>query len=242
MTDKNNGKAWVVMPLYYYPLTEKTWKPLHDAISAHPDTNFLVVVNPRSGPGDYPLPGQDYVREIPRLNAFSNVCTVGYVKIDYCRRPIAETFAEIRQYANWATHHSGLYVEGIYVDETPNHVSAERSVYLDAVVHNPGTPPEGDLTAFGNPDLVCICEEPYHKLRSENLQKRLEDFRIDRSRSIYQISGVPAGEVQDVAQEMCRRGQYVFVTDLVDDFYESFGPSWNEFVGAVNRSRCVEVK
>lgn len=27
----SSNKAWVVMPLYYYPLTETTWKPLYDA-------------------------------------------------------------------------------------------------------------------------------------------------------------------------------------------------------------------
>jgi hypothetical protein len=26
-----NENPWVVMPLYYYPLTEATWKPLYDA-------------------------------------------------------------------------------------------------------------------------------------------------------------------------------------------------------------------
>jgi hypothetical protein len=228
MSSISSSKAWVVMPLYYYPLTNTTWQPLYDAcvtsipcpvcqdlhpggqvdrnlevqvkvvplflscshisshtvfvittspsphpselkgrgycygrktirlkpqsrrdphgltfkcphgtysIAAHPDTNFLIVVNPNSGPGDLPLPGPHYVQEVPRLNAFANVRCVGYVRIDYCRKPLRESMAEVRQYADWNTGFNipGLHVHGIYVDETPNHVSQERSEYLDAL-------------------------------------------------------------------------------------------------------------
>ncbi|KAI0144684.1 cell surface protein [Pestalotiopsis sp. NC0098] len=250
----SSNKAWVVMPLYYYPLTETTWKPLYNAIAAHPDTNFLVVVNPNSGPGVLPLPGHDYIREIPRLNAFENVRTVGYVRIDYCRKPLRQSLAEIRQYADWEVGHNipGLHVQGIYVDETPNHASTERAEYLDAVrlyikhvngllgertvVHNPGTPPEGDLSLFGYPDLVCISEEPHQLFAGEGVQKRLAELPLDRARSIYQLSGIPRQQIRDVVHELCKRGQYVFATDLQDDFYESFGPSWEDFISAVDQS------
>ncbi|KAK2612537.1 hypothetical protein QQS21_001475 [Conoideocrella luteorostrata] len=249
-------KPWVVMPLYYYPISEATWKPLYDAISVSPDINFLVIVNPNSGPGAGPLPGNDYVSEVPKLNSFPNVRTVGYVRIHYCRKPLEETCSEIDRYAGWDRHHSipGLYVEGIYVDETPNHVSDDRSDYLDRlrhfikcnegllgermVVHNPGTPPEGSLGSFGDPDLVCICEEPYELYQSRGVQRRLDEFSPKYERCAYQISGIPADEMDGAVQELCRRGQYVFATDLAVDFYESFGPSWHAFVEAVRKASC----
>ncbi|KAG8407890.1 hypothetical protein J3458_020200 [Metarhizium acridum] len=252
MDDKKT--PWVVMPLYYYPLDEATWKPLYDAIASYPGVNFLVVVNPNSGPGTDPLPGKDYVREVPRLNAFPNVRTVGYVRVDYCRKPLADTCAEIDRYARWSQHQDlpGLHVRGIYVDETPNHYSADRAQYLDrvgrfvkssrglagerTVVHNPGTPPEGELASFGNPDLVCVCEEPYHLYQRDGLQRRLADLAPEHERCIYQISGIPPDEVAAVAQELCRRGRYVFATDLVQDFYERFGTSWPSFVAAVAKA------
>lgn len=31
MTMADRTRPWVVMPLYYYPLDEATWKPLYDA-------------------------------------------------------------------------------------------------------------------------------------------------------------------------------------------------------------------
>ena len=53
------------------------------------------------------------------------------------------------------------------------------------------------------------------------------------ARSIW---AVPLDEIPTAVAEFSRRGQYVFATDLVKDFYESFGPSWTAFVAAVRRS------
>jgi hypothetical protein len=102
-----------------------------------------VILNPNSGPGDIAVANKDYTREIPKLNAYANVVTVGYIRIDYCRRPLSEVCAEIDTYAGWATEYekTGLGVEGILLDETPNHYTAERAEYLDAVrQHIKGTP------------------------------------------------------------------------------------------------------
>ncbi len=92
-------------------------------------------MNPNSGPGERPLPGKDYVREVPKLNVHANVRTVGYVRIDYCKKPLSEVYEEIEAYAGWAKDYetSGLGVGGILLDETPNHYTSERAEYLDAV-------------------------------------------------------------------------------------------------------------
>ena len=94
-----------------------------------------MVVNPNSGPGGSPLPGHDYVREVPKLNVQANVCTVGYIRIDYCKKSLSEVYEEIETYAGWAKDYetSGLGVKGILLDETPNHHSTDRAEYLDAV-------------------------------------------------------------------------------------------------------------
>jgi hypothetical protein len=105
------------------------------SITAHPELDFLIVVNPNSGPGDAALPGRDYVREVPKLNSFPNVRTVGYMAINYCRRPLSESCRDIELYAGWNRDHAieGLYVQGIYIDETPNHVSDDSTKYLDEI-------------------------------------------------------------------------------------------------------------
>ena len=40
----------VLLPLYVYP-SPGVWNPVFDAITAHPNVLFYVVVNPDSGPG-----------------------------------------------------------------------------------------------------------------------------------------------------------------------------------------------
>lgn len=145
--------AKILVPLYIYPVSEQTWQPLYQAyvfipssfqkltnaknlysISNNPNYEFVIVVNPNSGPGGNALPSHDYMREIPKLNNYRNVQTVGYMRIDWCRRPLSETFADIETFARWSTSgRPGLYVEGIYVDETPNHFTEERAQYLHAV-------------------------------------------------------------------------------------------------------------
>jgi Spherulation-specific family 4 len=102
-------------------------------IAAHPNVTFLVIVNPNSGPGGKPLPGYDYVREVPKLNAYANVVTVGYVRIDYCRKPLSEACDEIETYAGWTNENPALGLKGVLLDETPNHYSADRAGYLNAL-------------------------------------------------------------------------------------------------------------
>jgi hypothetical protein len=101
------------------------------------------------------------------------------------------------------------------------------------VIHNPGTPPDAELADSG-PDVIITCEEPYHRYCGGEVQKRLKEYHYDRAKSGYMISAVPANEISEVVQELCHRGAYLFVTDLVDDFYESFGKSWGDFVAAMD--------
>ncbi|KAH8787744.1 cell surface protein [Hyaloscypha finlandica] len=249
MTADTKPKATVLVPLYIYPLDEETWKPLYEAITNHPNLDFLVIVNPNSGPGDIFVANRDYSREIPKLNAHVNVVTVGYIRIDYCKRPLSEVCIEIDTYAGWATEYekTGLGVRGILLDETPNHYTAERAEYLDAVcqhikatpgiqgdrlvIHNPGTPPDAELGNPG-PDVIVTCEEPYERYQGEEVQKRLKDYHYDQPRSGYMVSGVPSTEIPALLQKLRYRGEYLFVTDLVNNFYESFGDSWGEFITA----------
>lgn len=97
----------------------------------------MIVINPGSGPfngsGKEPLPGHDYLREIPKLNVYNNVNTVGYVRVDWCKRPLDDVFDEIDTYAGWSQENPQLGMNGILLDETPNHYTKARFEYLDVV-------------------------------------------------------------------------------------------------------------
>lgn len=82
---------------------------------------------------------------------------VGYVRLDYCRRKLADVETDIKKYGNWARSgssfnasmlptnfdgesghqskdygKSGLGVQGIFFDETPNLFDEDTAAYLDA--------------------------------------------------------------------------------------------------------------
>jgi Spherulation-specific family 4 len=132
-------------------------------ISGQPNLDFLVILNPNSGPGDIVVANKDYTREIPKLNAYANVVTVGYIRIDYCRRPLSEVCAEIDTYAGWAAEYekTGLGVGGILLDETPNHYTAQRAEYLDAVrQHVKATPGiQGERLVCSPLSSIANCRE-----------------------------------------------------------------------------------
>ncbi|PYH91622.1 hypothetical protein BO71DRAFT_358977 [Aspergillus ellipticus CBS 707.79] len=222
-------------------------------IAAYPHLEFLVIVNPNSGPGALPSPDANYAREVARLNACPNVYTVGYIRIDYCRKPLAEACEEIDLYASWAAEHAttGLGVGGIMVDETPNHHAAPAAAYLAAlhehikassgllrdrlVVHNPGTPPDYTMAADPGPDLILVCEEPHPRYRSNEVQHRLRELHYDRVRCGYMISQVPRDEIRALVHDLRQRAAYVFITEIEGDFYERFGPySWGALMEALS--------
>jgi hypothetical protein len=105
------------------------------------------------------------------------------------------------------------------------------------VVHNPGTPPDAGLASPAIVDMIVLCEEPFERYTSEEVQQRLGDYFFDRSRSGYQISNIPKAQIKEATRELRQKGAFVFATSLVDDFYESFGECWKNFVEAMEVNR-----
>ena len=101
----------------------------------HPNLNFTAVVNPASGPGDTPEPDGNYTRDIPRLNSYPNIRTVGYVSTVWTNRNISLALADISTYSKWATNATipNLGMWGIFLDETPATWTAESQEYLENI-------------------------------------------------------------------------------------------------------------
>ena len=81
--------------------------------------------------------------------------------------------------------------------------------------------------------MIITCEEPYDRYQGKEVQQRLKEYPYDRARSGYMISAVPGEEIGSLVRELRHRGAYLFVTDLVNHFYEIFGNSWGDFVAAI---------
>jgi hypothetical protein len=104
-------------------------------ISAHPDVNFTVVINPGNGPGPDALPDANYTREIPKLTAYENVRLLGYVHTTYATRNVSSIRKDIQTYADWPTNSSNpnLAVRGIFFDETPQQYEPQTLTYLQGL-------------------------------------------------------------------------------------------------------------
>ncbi|POS77851.1 hypothetical protein DHEL01_v203757 [Diaporthe helianthi] len=119
------NKPFVLVPLYIYP-SPTAWDPLYVATEAHPELDFLVVVNPNNGPGADMLPDANYMEALASLTAAHNVKVIGYVHCSYGKRLLDELVAEVSAYRGW-THASerredakAIVVDGIFFDEVPS--------------------------------------------------------------------------------------------------------------------------
>jgi hypothetical protein len=195
------------------------------------------------------------------LNAKHNVTTIGYVRTDYCRRDVEDVFHDIEVYSGWpsATSHAGIHVKGIFFDETPNGWTEQVADYLDSittrvkhdqgiqgarlVMHNPGTIPEKRTTQV-KPDITAIFEASYTTFEDESVQERLsatanhDHYR--RTSVSFIVHSTPIGEIKALVDELKLRAQYLFVTDLQERYYESFGAGWDVFVDAVASRSAVD--
>lgn len=98
------SKPFVLVPLYIYPFPT-AWDPLYLAVDTHPELDFLVVVNPGSGPGPGVLPDANYIEALARLTAAPNVKVIGYVHCSYGKRLLDQLVADVSAYRGW-THAS----------------------------------------------------------------------------------------------------------------------------------------
>lgn len=92
------------------------------------------------------------------------------------------------------------------------------------VVHNPGTPPDPEMADAGS-DLLLVCEEPFARWQTNEVQHRLGELPYPRDRCGYMVTEVPNHHIPALVRDLRRRAAYIFVTEIVGDFYERFGPS-----------------
>lgn len=120
----------ILLPLYVYPAATyndgaKNWDPVISAASSNPSTTWLTVIDPHNGPGTTFKPGNDdvnYIAGVSRLNALSNMKTIGYVRTNYAKSSMDELKFNITTWKNWDTYTgANIAVQGIFFDESaPN--------------------------------------------------------------------------------------------------------------------------
>lgn len=93
-----------------------------------------MIINPEDGPGPSRYPNDDYIFQIQKLNTYSNVRTVGYVRTGYATRNITSVLQDVSTYSGWATFNAtALAVHGIFFDEVPSEYSSANAEYLKSI-------------------------------------------------------------------------------------------------------------
>ncbi len=126
-----SANVGLLVPLYEYPTGDAAvadWTALTQAIEAHPDLEFYVIINDNNG-APYSTNPPDTIKDwaswLGTLNARSNVKTVGYVYTSESSRDYATVTQGVDQYAAWTTNpgwsggatNYDVHIDGIFFDE-----------------------------------------------------------------------------------------------------------------------------
>src|SRR5271167_1560289 len=92
-------------------------------IQTYPTVEFIVVINPNSGPDGRPdLPDAQYQRAVPYLQGYQNVAPVRYVKTLYIKQTFQSSKEDVDKYSRWHelsknSSMGRMGLDGIFVDE-----------------------------------------------------------------------------------------------------------------------------
>ncbi|KAH6645410.1 Spherulation-specific family 4 [Truncatella angustata] len=235
----------LLVPLYIYP-TNSSWMPIYNAIELRPTLNFTVIVNPSSGPGENPLPSDDYYTAVQKLNSYANVKTVGYVRTGYATRNITEVIDDVLTYAGWSANSSSLGMSGIFFDEAVHQYDADAVTYMETidqvaknatgllgdrrVIHNPGTIPD---SRYNNSyvDITVVFEDNYTAWQNKSAEvEALSEHRHLNSIMINSVPWMSDSDLKMFVNDLAAKGEHIFITGNQKSFYESFASDWFNFV------------
>lgn len=127
-----------------------------------------------------------------------------------------------------------MYWRGVYKNRKN---SRRRSSTLFSKLQNGSSSHRefgGIRTIVGSPDITVIFEESSALWHEAESQSRLAELlQYKREHCSYMIHSVPEHLIRMLTKEMKTRGAYLFITELQEQYYESFGKSWREFVSAM---------
>lgn len=246
------GKAKLVIhiPLYIYPfhwVENNEWEQVADLVAAYPDVEFILKVNPESGPGS--SQNSDFTTGFGILSAGNNplhMKIIGYVYTSYGSRPIADVKTDIDRYVSWY----GQYIRGIFLDEMEDDTGDEAYYSeITAYCH------ERNLFTWGNPgkniaesyvsgntlDIFQISETDGYPT-SETISNNTFNGTYPTSKfavGIYNASSYNTSLLEDFAT----KAQYLFVTsdigpnpyDTVSQYIDDLAVHSGRLLGSIHK-------
>ncbi len=155
----NNAKKGIIIPAYFYD--SEIWDRLIDGKNENVD--FIVIVNPNSGPGYSEDP--HYTSIINRLND-NGILPIGYVHTSWGSRDIQEVKEEVDRWLELYPNIKGFFFDEAATEEEKIDYYAQLYSYVKekgnfTVVLNPGTKPY--IGYYEISDYIISYESPINE-------------------------------------------------------------------------------
>lgn len=239
-----NPDLHVDLPLYSWPI-DGAWDDVYRALEKNPSTQFNIIINPSSGPGEYP-PNSDYTGGVAKLNSYGNAHIYGYLRTGFTDRSISEIRDDAENYAQWQSHKDeDIHLDGIFVDEAPD--SLDKLSYMKDVhdaIHgafpngvqiwtNPGTTIPSEFYDYA--DTVTAFETGYNWWVDESREAIPWDLHDKSSVMIMRYEGdANDGGPEKQARTLIDRG---FKSGFLwgQEGYQEFSNVWGKFADAIKQ-------
>jgi hypothetical protein len=117
-------------------------------------------------------------------------------------------------------------------------IKSLRDVLADSlpsqIVHNPGTIPDARFTD-PNTDITVVFEGSEQTYQSQ--QAALTALPYHRSRYSYLVYSIAPSssknELRSTVDRLSQRAEFLFLTDLSENYYESFGTLWRDYIDVI---------
>lgn len=208
------------IPWYVHPAEDPAaWAALRDL-----DDLSLAVVNVANGPGE---PDDPYYPEA--LATCGDVPWIGYVNLDYGRRPVHQVLADARA---WRDRYG---ITELFLDCVPGPRDLRRGLVrvllplraeTDRLIGNPGQVADPHLVSLF--DVTVVVENSWDVYRRMSLPGWHAD--IDPGRLWHLVHGCP-GDKLEVAHRLARARQvgHFFATDrTLPNPWRGFPQSWRD--------------
>ena len=217
----------IMVPLYVYPDGKglSAWKSLTTIIRNHPQVQYLVIINPDSGPGSGDYPDSNYIDGVSKLNTFDNVNLVGYVDTWYTSVPLDTVYANIDKYANWANYaDANITINGIFFDDMTNNANHTAYDYMSSVSNYA-------YSSFSDSSSPTVVFNPGCKVDATYFQ--WADYVIEFEDSLSDYKGL--GPIKRKKLQMREKQAIIAHTanpDLVK-LQQLLTPIYNQHIGSV---------
>ncbi|KAJ6542861.1 Spherulation-specific family 4-domain-containing protein, partial [Mycena capillaripes] len=216
----------VLLPLYVYPGTNcAAWSSVTDAISAHANTQWYIIINPDSGPGST---DQNYQTCVSKLPASTNRITMGFIDTQS-----GNVEGQIDTYAGWpsSSRPTGIYFDNIsptanQLSTYQGYVSHAKSQGFTFIGLDPGQTVT-DSAYFSMADLINTYEDNYSSFNPNSLSGTIS------KQSVTLVNAPSTGSYSTVISQLESLGVAAVYISNVPDSSSDIPVQLSEFVSEV---------